>query len=65
MTGADDRAPSRKQGSGQASVSGADAGGGLNPEGYDEDPQADGGHEPVCTDNDPKTGADAQVGSGR
>lgn len=54
-----------KQGSGPVSGSGAGAGGGGNPEDYDSDPQAGGGHQPIRTDNGPKTGADAPVGGSR
>ena len=43
----------------------AGAGGGGNPEDYDFDVQAGGGHKPIRTDNGPKTGADAPVGGSR
>jgi hypothetical protein len=55
-----------KQGSGPVTGSGAGAGGGGNPEDYDSDPQAGGGHKPISTDDHgPKTGADAPVGGSR
>ena len=55
-----------KHGSGPVTGSGAGAGGGGNPEDYDNDPQAGGGHKPLCTDNhNPKIGADAPVGGSR
>lgn len=66
VTGASNRGRrANKAGSGPVTGSGAGAGGGGNPEDYDSDVQAGGGHKPIRTDNGPKTGADAPVGGSR
>ncbi|WP_432769974.1 MAG: hypothetical protein HEQ22_04295 [Sphingopyxis sp.] len=54
-----------KQGSGPVTGSGAGAGAGGNPEDYDDDVQAGGGHQTIRTDQGPKTGADAPIGGSR
>jgi len=66
VTGASNRGRrANKAGSGPVAGSGAGAGGGGNPEDYDSDVQAGGGHKPIRTENGPKTGADAPVGGSR
>lgn len=54
-----------KRGSGPVTGSGAGAGEGGNPEDYDNDVQAGGGHKPIRTNTGPKTGADAPIGGSR